>query len=161
MKNKNADETAKAQRKSKSPIPAWADPELKPAFEKMLPGERIACAERLEHQAAQLREMKPAPVRPVCTVAVELRPKMKEAIMAFACFHGAKSDKDEKYKLEVGTRWFLESALAIMLAVENETNRRYFYRESEGLEDSDYCERLISDAFAKWTSEIESDSDED
>lgn len=150
MKRKNTKAPTKAQRSLKQTGPVWMDDGLKLAFEKMSPEERQLRAELMEHQAAQLREMKPAPVKFVCRVGVPLRPKMKEAILAFAQRHGARPEWDEQLKLETGARWFFESALSMVAKISEVADCRSKYWKAEGIEYSDFTERIIGAALKKY-----------
>ena len=150
MKRKTAKTPATARKAMKQPGPAWINDELKPTFEKMTPAERLLRAELMELQAAQLREMKPAPCPCAGRVEVPLLPNMKKALLSFAQSHGARPELDEKSRLETGARWFLENALPFIAVISQETNRRAAYRDAEGLDDTDFTERLIGAALKKY-----------
>jgi hypothetical protein len=86
--------------------------------------------------------------------SVNLRPKMKEAIIAFADHFGA-SYKPEAEKLECGIRWFLEMSLTKIEAIANETNRYINYRKAEGFECSVLSELQIANAISKWKEKLD------
>lgn len=160
MKAKQTVKSVKSAPK-KSPAPAWMEDELRSPFEMMTPDERIARAEKLESTAAQLREMKPARVENICTVEIGIRPNQKKALLALFERHGSKKEESEHNKLTVCARWVLETGLTMLPQISDQTDRFAYYRDSEGLEDSTYCEQLTAASLEKFEIKSEARDAED
>ncbi len=134
--------------------------DLLPAAMKFDPIERQAIAEKLENQAAQLRDFKQRPIPFEKSATVRLRPKVKQAIIAFADRFGAQC-KAEDEKLDCGIRWFLEGALPRFEDIVSATARHAKYRDDEGFEDSVLSEKIIGDAIDNWKAKQVTDKGED
>jgi hypothetical protein len=139
------------------PVPEYIDDDLKQTVSKLDVLQRHTLADKLERQAHQLRQMQQPEVLTISTIALDLRPQMKNAICAFAEYYGAKK-MEESEKLAAGARWFLESSLPMIQEVSRRTDRFTAYRDAEGLNDSTYTEDLIRDALQNWTSHIAANS---
>jgi hypothetical protein len=104
--------------------------------------------------------MKPKSIAFDAVVQISLLPSAKKALLEYARVFGCKRE-DENSRLQLGARWFIESSLTMIEAVEQEANRFVKYRDAENLDDSNYNEQLIGAAFEKWKAKFESDSNEE
>jgi hypothetical protein len=113
--------------------------------------QRIALAEQLERQAAQLREMKPKPVPYACQITVPLLPSVKRAVMLYGRSFGA---KDEDTQIQHGIRWFLETSLTMIAEVCEKELQLIKYRDAEAIEPTDFSERMINSEVDKWLAQM-------
>jgi hypothetical protein len=158
VKNKSANLRQKKSLKAaaaKYRTPEWMDDELKPTASKLDISQRHALAAKLERQAGQLRGLSEPSIDFVAKTEIELRPNVKKALLLFCERHGSTERGDEKQKLSDGARWFLETALPMIERVSEMAQSFTHYRDTEGLEDSVYSERLIGDALTKWEAALD------
>jgi hypothetical protein len=139
---------------------SWMDDDLQPMAMQLNPLDRHALAEKLEKRAQQLRGFSQPSVPFVKAASIKIRPKMKDAAIAFAEQFGAKY-KTEDEKLDCGIRWVLEISLPRIEELANKTNLHVRYRDAEGFEDSFLSEKLIGDALEKWKSKINQSTEDD
>lgn len=151
MKKKQPKKTTLAKpRKKSNPIPEWMDEALKPVAADMGILERVALADKLEKQAAQLRDMKPAPIKAETRIMVYVRPNAEKALIAFYKAHGGDETAEKETKLAAGLKWFVESGLPLIATVSAATNKECHYRDTEGLDSTVYNEELIGRALATY-----------
>ena len=141
--------TKEAQKPAKDPVPEWMADDIKAKAKKLNLNERLAKAEELERVASQLRDFAKPPVEFVCQAKTQLRPKVKEAVILFADFHGG-AGKDEDEKISLGIRWVLEAALPKMEELTRAVNLKCRYNLAEDVSSSNHDEDLIAAAIEKY-----------
>jgi hypothetical protein len=132
------------------PVPEWMDPKVAETAKGLDITERLAVADQLEKDAAQLRGFNPAKVKHEA-VATYVTPMTKECILEYYEAHcGEKERESEADKLACGARWILEIAVMMLPEIAARGDAFVHYRDAEGIDNGHLVESWAARSLAAY-----------